>query len=413
MLGRLRILLVLEAASDGAGQHVLNLAQGLLEQGNEVHLAWSILRAELRFIVRLQELERIGLRSVQVMMRPEPGLLDLSALITIRHYIRYAGPFDVVHGHSSKGGFVARLAASLTDAARLYTPHAFKTMDPQLGLRGRLLFGSVERVLGWCATEAMVLVSEGEAAHARSLGLRGRTLTIIPNVVRTPPDLPDRATARRNFDLPPQGPVLAWIGRLAPQKAPERFLALMKGLREALPNARAIMLGHGDLEASTREQLRASRLEEVCRLHTDRRGWDALAAADLCVLTSRYEGMPLVLLEAQALGVPTIATDVGGVRDILAGDPRSRIVPNEDGTDRLVATTLNLVRTLSPRPAPPLAEAAAIFTFVQKHLALYARVSPVHRPAALQGAVPKPSASLLPVREMSEALLPGPGQQPQ
>jgi glycosyltransferase involved in cell wall biosynthesis len=410
MVRRLRILIVLEAASAGAGQHVLTLAQGLLEHGHDVHLAWSILRSEVRFIAQLHELERRGLRAVQVLMRPEPGMLDLGALISVRHYLRHAGPFDIVHGHSSKGGFVARVAASLTGAARFYTPHAFKTMDPKLSRKAKWLYGGVECILGRYVTEAIVLSSQGEAAHARRLGLPRRRLSIIPNAVRIPPDLPDRATARRSFDLPAACPVLAWIGRLSPQKAPERFVAMMARLHEAVPEARALMLGYGELEASVCEQFRARGLEEVCRLHTGRRGWDALAAADLCVLTSRYEGMPLVLLEAQALNVPAVATDVGGVREILAGDPRSSIVPNDDAVDPLLEATVAGVRSIESRPRPQIAEAAAVFTFIQSHLALYAQMLPRQWPASLATGLPKPSSSLLPMHPIGEGLVLGPRQ---
>lgn len=404
-VGRMRILLVLEAAAAGAGQHVLNLAQGLLEQGHEVHLAWSILRTEQRFIVQLRELERMGLRSVEVLMRPDPGLLDLGAIISIRHYLRHAGPFDIVHGHSSKGGVVARLAASFTGAARCYTPHAFKTMDPGLRRRGRLLYGSVEWLLGRFMSDAVVVTSRGEANHARRLGLPARRLRLIHNIVRRPPDIPDRDTARRSFDLPLDCPVLAWIGRLSQQKAPERFVTLMARLRKEVPAARALMLGHGEQEGEVRAALEASGLAPACRLYTDRRGWDALAAADLCVLTSRYEGMPLVLLEAQALGVPAVSTDVGGAREALAGDPRSRVVPDEDMPEGLFTSALASVRAIGLGPAPQVAEAAAAFTFIQSHLALYAQARPRQRAAALAAPSAKPSAALLSVRDMGEALL--------
>lgn len=395
----MRILLVLEAASAGAGQHVLNLAQGLLEQGHEVHLAWSMLRTEVRFLAQLRELERSGLRTIHVLMRPEPGLLDLGAVISVRHYLRYAGPFDVIHGHSSKGGAVARLAACFSGAARLYTPHAFKTMDPQISTRSRWLFGLIERVLGRCMTDAIVVSSQGEADHARSLGLATRRLKVIHNIVRAPPDIPDRDEARRRFELPASCPVLAWIGRLAAQKAPERFVALMASLRERLPEARAIMLGHGELEGSIRTQIKAHGLDDICRLHTNRRGWDALAAADLCVLTSRYEGMPLVLLEAQALGVPAVATDVSGVWEALADDPRSTIVPSTDAGTKLAEAAVSVLRSLGPRPAPRAAQSSPAFAFIQSHLALYTRVLPQPRPAALAAKLAQPTPSLLPVGE--------------
>jgi glycosyltransferase involved in cell wall biosynthesis len=130
--------------------------------------------------------------------------------------------------------------------------------------------------------------------------------------------------------------VLAWIGRLVPQKAPERFIAVVAELRLELPNMRALMLGYGQLEAKIRDLIRTRDLATVVQLHGNRRGWDALAAADLLVLTSRYEAMPYVVLEAQALGVPVVATDVAGLREIPV--PSSiRIVSNTDDPTGLIA----------------------------------------------------------------------------
>lgn len=407
----LRILLVLEATSAGAGQHVLNLSHGLLEQGHEVHLAWSMLRTEIRFLMQLRELERSGLRSIHVLMRPEPGLLDLGAIISVRHYLRCAGPFDIIHGHSSKGGAVARFAACFSGAARLYTPHAFKTMDPQISTRARFFFGLAEWILSYCATDAVVVSSQGEATHARSLHLPAKRLHVIHNIVRPPPDILEREEARRSFELPPDSPVLAWIGRLTAQKAPERFVELMARLRERLPTARALMLGYGELESQVRKQIAGHRLDEICRLHTNRRGWDALAAADLCVLTSRYEGMPLVLLEARSMGVPAVATDVSGVREVLAPDPHSAVVPIDDPGTRLFDATVSALQTGGSRVTPRSAEASSAFTFIQSHLALYAEVLSQPRLAALATKLANSTPSLRPLQEIGEALVPQSGRQ--
>jgi glycosyltransferase involved in cell wall biosynthesis len=333
---RYRILLAVEASFAGAGQHVLDLAEGLLTLGQEVHLAYSPRRMEPRFADALQLLEAKGLITTQVSMGPQPGFEDLAAVWRIRRYLMTAGPFHVVHGHSSKAGAVVRLAATGLGIRRVYTPHAFKTMDPECP-RGRfVLYGAVERLLARFATDRLLLTSGEEARHARSQGMPVEKMTVIRHGVRLPDDLPDRADARASFDIAEDAPVVAWIGRFVSQKAPERFIRVVAGLRRELSDLHALMLGYGQLEAPIRDLIRTHDLATVIRLHANRRGWDALAAADLLVLTSRYEAMPYVVLEAQALGVPVVATDVAGLRGMPAAS-RLRIVPNTDDPTELVA----------------------------------------------------------------------------
>ena len=355
---RYRILLVLEASFAGAGQHVLDLAEGLLALGQEVHLVYSPRRMEPRFADALQALEAKGLVTVQVPMAPAAGAEDLAAIWRVRRYLTTAGPFDVVHGHSSKAGAVARLAATGLGVRRIYTPHAFKTMDPKCP-RGRLmLYGAVEGLLARFFTDRLVLTSTEEARHARSQGMPVEKTTVIPYGVRVPVDLPDRARARTSFQLPEDALVLAWIGRFVPQKAPERFIATIAGLRHELPEMRALMLGYGQLEADVRDLIRTRDLAAVAQLCGNRRGWDALAAADLLVLTSRYEAMPYVVLEAQALGVPVVATDVAGLREIPVTSS-IRIVPNSDDPTELIAHVRAALRERGPLPQRARPNAAA------------------------------------------------------
>jgi glycosyltransferase involved in cell wall biosynthesis len=350
--GRLRILHVVEAAFAGTGCHVIDLARGMLELGHEVHLAYSPIRMEQRFARELGELAAV--RSVAVPMRQAPGLADIRAVRAVRRYLRRHGPFDVVHGHSSKGGAVARLAAAGLDVARVYTAHAFKSMDPALGGSTRRLYGGVEALLGRTLSDAVIAVSREEEGHARLLGIPGGRCRHIPNAVRLPDDLPGRAAARALFGLADDEPCLLFVGRLAPQKAPERFVDLVRDLAPAIPRLRGLMLGFGPLEAAVRRWIAEAGLGERIALHTDRRGWDGIAAADLLVATSDYEGMSYVLLEAAAAGLPIVTTDVGGVRGVVAPGENGLIVPAGDAAalrDATRAVLADRARFARPRGA--------------------------------------------------------------
>ena len=120
---KLRILLVIESTSGGSARHVLDLAQGLIEEGHLVQVAFSSLRADKWFLDELGSIE--GLRTHVIDMQRNPGPSDIGAALKLRKLIRGNGPFDIVHGHSSKAGALVRLAAVGLGCARVYTPHAF------------------------------------------------------------------------------------------------------------------------------------------------------------------------------------------------------------------------------------------------------------------------------------------------
>src|SRR5690606_27955331 len=101
--------------------------------------------------------------------------------------IREMGPFDIIHGHSSKAGALTRLALPRRHARRIYTPHAFRTMDPTLGKGASLVYGAIESLLGRFFSDAVVCVSDDEKAHAATLlRIPERLLHTVINGVGAP-----------------------------------------------------------------------------------------------------------------------------------------------------------------------------------------------------------------------------------
>lgn len=342
--GSLRILHVVEAAFAGTGRHVVDLVRGTVAAGHEVHLIYSPRRMEPGFGAELAALGSVPMTALPMHQGPSAG--DLATILAVRRYLRRHGPFDVIHGHSSKGGAVARLAAIGLGSRRVYTAHAFKSMDPTLGTGARLLYGGIEVLLGRTCTDIVIAVSEEERSHAVHLGIQAERCRYVPNAAQLPAQLPERGAARRSFGVPWDAPCLLFIGRLAPQKAPQRFVELVGALAAGMPGLRALMLGYGPLEPAVREQIHLAGLDDRIALFTDRRGWDGIAAADLLVVTSDYEGMPYVLLEAAALGLPIVTTEVGGARRVVVPGENGLIVPPGDA-----AALETAVRTVLGDPA--------------------------------------------------------------
>ena len=229
------------------------------------------------------------------------------AVIGLRRLGRRLSP-DVVHGHTSIGGALARLAFGLGGPPVVYTPHAL--VPPGL-------YRAVERVLG-PSTTRLVAVSESEAEEIRALRLvRPGRVTAIPNGVDLTPLEPE-IDLRAMLGLPAEAELVGTAVRLVPQKAPVEFVEACARVAELRPQARFVLIGAGPLQdqvdrAVARYGL-ADRWHQLA--HLDRAA-AAFGALDVFVLASRFEGGPYTPLEAIRAGTPVVLTDVVGNRDVV------------------------------------------------------------------------------------------------
>ena len=330
----LSILQVLEPSGGGSGRHFLDLCHGLSRRGHRVEAVFSPLRAEESFV---RELKALGLPAIhKVEMTRSPGRADIASWKKLSRIISRGG-FDIVHGHSSKAGALARLRLPGQHVPRIYTPHAFRTMDPTLGSTGRKLFGSVETFLGRFLTDHLICVSEDEYRHAVTLGIPENRMSVIVNGVSQP--VKDMAlTVRASFGITPETFVFGFVGRLSHQKAPERLIEAFRHAAAKLPEAHLIMVGFGEQDAPVRAAIAASGLQSRIHLTSAFSGPQAIPAFDCLVMPSRYEAMSYVMLEAAAAGRPIISPAVGGATTAVEEGETGIIVPNDgDATKRASA----------------------------------------------------------------------------
>lgn len=340
----MKILFVIETCGGGSGRHLLDLARGTAAQGHEVHVAFSPLRADPGFLQALSDLR--GVRRFPIEMRTAPGRDDLRALRRLKRYIQHMGPFDVVHGHSSKGGALARLAATWSQARRIYTPHALYTMNPELPPIKRKLYGVIEKLLASTVTDSIILVSEEEHHHALKQGLPEEKMRVIVNGVepRTAEELErTRQRIRRRLATDDNVPIVGFVGRLDEQKAPERFIEIAARLTPRHPDTRFIMLGNGEKAPLIQSLIDEYGLKKHVKLFTNASGEEFMPAFDLFLMTSRYEAMPYVLIEALAAHLPIVSTDVGGARTVIEEGVNGHIVPESDDVSTLAERVCNLL----------------------------------------------------------------------
>jgi glycosyltransferase involved in cell wall biosynthesis len=323
---RLRILMIVESSGGGTGRHVLDLSEGLIQRDCEVHLIYSTGRIDKIFRERLDEIK--DLRQMAIPMRTIPHPKDFTVVKAVRRYLREFGPFDAVHGHSSKGGAIARLAAFGTGVPAFYTLHGLIMMDPGLARWKRLFYLSIELALS-LRTSKIIAVSPEEARAAMRMGLGKSRVMTVPNGVG-PARLVPRNQARRELVVDENAFVIGFVGRLVDQKAPHVLVEAFAAAAKVAPRARLAMVGSGPLLDSLRAL--ASRLQVADKIlwlgERDARG--VLAAFDLFALCSRKEGLPYVVLEAMAAGLPVVATASSGVEILIEPGVNGIVVPTDD-----------------------------------------------------------------------------------
>lgn len=340
-----RVLHVLEATEGGTRTHLRDLVLRLRREGWDVDVAASTLR-DPGFADDLERFRDAGIGTYLVPMvrNPHPRA-DWRACRNLRGLIRSLRP-DLVHTHSSKAGFLGRLAARCEGVPSLYTPNAFRFQAPDAGRFERWLVIRLERLAArW--GDGIICVSDGErqAALEARIDVPERLHVVYNGIDLGPLDAAAaRGDGREAMAVADEvWPIVLTIGRRVPQKGDRYLLDAWPALVAVYPAAKLVIVGDGPLLGDLREQARRlgvaasvtflPRQDHVGRLY---------AAADVYVLPSLYEGCPYTLLEAMALGKPCLATAVAGSRDVLEDEQTGLLVRPADPS-ALVAGLLRLL----------------------------------------------------------------------
>jgi glycosyltransferase involved in cell wall biosynthesis len=174
----------------------------------------------------------------------------------------------------------------------------------------------------------------------------------VPNPISPPRSLASVPDLRARQGWPAERALVGFVGRLETVKGPDRLLEVaQRGPRDAA----FVLIGGGSLADALARRIAAEDLgARVALLGEVPDAAPYFAQLDALAMTSRHEGLPMVLLEAAAAGVPVVAYDVGGVREVLDGGPAARRIPDGDAA----AFSAALAAMLADRPASRAAAAA-------------------------------------------------------
>lgn len=319
--GRVRVLHVLEAVSSGCATHLCDLVASIRDVDHVVAVPTGQAggRADEVAIAALRE---AGAEVTLIDMRRTPTHPDnLVALFRLVKLIRFVKP-DVIHGHSSVGGALARVAAvAAPKTPTVWTPNGVLTS------RGVL---TIERALARITT-ATIAVSRSEAELICRNGLdKSDELLVIPNGIDLD-HVPDPRPMRDTLRVPADAPLVGTVLRLAAQKAPLDFIDACQRISEIRPDTHFVLVGDGPLQDEVDARLTAwdhgGRFHRVPYL-PDVSG--LLGSCDVFMLLSRYEGGPYAPLEAMRAGVPVVLTNVVGNRDVVEDGVTGHLVAPGD-----------------------------------------------------------------------------------
>ena len=300
---------------------------------------------------------------------------DLTAFVSLIRLMRAERP-DIVHTHTAKAGFVGRLAAIVAGVpviVHTYHGHLLHSyFRPAVARSIRF----VEAVL---ARRTTALVAVGSRVRDELLeagiGDPDRFLVFAPGVVEPP--VKDQVTERRTLGLSTDDRVVLFVGRLTRVKRVDRLLDAMVEVQEAVPSALLVVAGDGELS----DELR--RMAALAGIRVMFLGWrldvaSLYAAADLAVLSSDNEGMPVSLLEAAMSGVPAVTTDVGSASEVVIDGVTGVVVKRT--TSSLAAGLVSLlnddpaIRRMGKAAQNRATEEFGVERLVRDHADLYRRL---------------------------------------
>ncbi len=307
----MRVLHVITSlARGGAENHLLLLAAGQARAGHAVAVAGLKEPSELAGAFRACG---VGAHALDLRRYGDP-----LPVVRLRALVRAFRP-DLVHAHLPPAELYARLALMGRRTPLVITRHNDERFAPVAG----------QRLLSrWCAARAARVicisgaVRRWTAGDARGPGLDGALCVVIPYAL---PPSPDAVAAP---DLAGPAPLVGTLARLVPQKGLE---VLLDAFARLASPARLVIAGDGPLRAALERRAAALDLAGRVRLLGPRADAAAvMAALDLFVLPSRWEGFGLVLLEAMAAGRPVVASRVSAIPEVVADGETALLVPPGD-----------------------------------------------------------------------------------
>lgn len=255
---------------------------------------------------------------------------------------------NLIHGHSAKGGFLAKFMGKKHQIPVLYTPHAYSFLSAQSKLKRNLFLKLESRLIK--ANNKILACSESEKNRAiQEVGYPPEKVLVYNNSIEDIRDLP-------KLSIPKTWPenYICSVGRPSYQKNIELMVEVIKTVKPSLPNIHLVLMGVGfhspNLE-KVKEQIKRYGLQDHITLLEWTKREDILniiQAAQLYISTARYEGLPYSIIEAMALKKACIVSNADGNRDLVENGVNGYVINTNEPSD-FAEKTIHLMEDQAAR----------------------------------------------------------------
>ena len=265
---------------------------------------------------------------------PQWESLQFAATLVRRHRIR------IIHAHLPNAHLLAGLVSALTGVPAFATVHG----------RG---IAPLDFEISRLTSTHLSVVCESARVHALALGVEEDRIHLIPNGVD--PEfyaIPDASCSLNALmNIPPAAPIVGFVGRLAAEKGPDVFIRMASFVHAEVPDAYFVLVGDGPLRASLARLVAQLGLGSNVKFAGLQRGMRSIyQSLALFVSASHSEGMPLALMEAMACSRAAVATQVGGVVDVVQ-DGTTGLLARANDPEHLGAGVISLLNDRPRREA--------------------------------------------------------------
>ena len=285
----------------------------------------------------VERLDGVGVYVMPQLVRDPDPLSDLRALFALARLIR-RNRYQVVHTHTAKGGFLGRIASALAGTPIIiHTVHGV-TFHEHLSPPARLFYVALERIAARFTHQFVAVGEDVRDIYVRSgIGDASAYETIYSGMPldeyfeagRMPAT--ERETLRAGLGLEPGHQAVAMVARLEARKGHTYLFDAVRRVRERHPEMRVLLVGDGALRPELEAQCKSLGIDDVVRFLGHRTDVpQVLAASDISVLTSLWEGLPRVLVQAAATGKPILTFDVEGAWEVVRDGRNGFIVQSRD-----------------------------------------------------------------------------------
>ncbi|NRB20323.1 MAG: glycosyltransferase [Rhodobacteraceae bacterium] len=269
-------------------------------------------------------------QSAEVFAMARYRISPASDLRVLRHVLAVARDrrINLLLGHGSKAGFIARAAGRIAGIPAIYRQASMPFLRRFQGAKAPI-YWALEHGAGRLGGKTVAIT---EHARRETLAKRVATADTI-QVIRTGIDTDQfrpqgiRDTVAAELGLDPARPIVGWLGRLEPQKAPLDYVAALRKVAPRHPGVQFVIAGEGSLRAEVERQLNDPPLGNVRLLPWQDDPGRAYQAMDIFAMSSLWEGLPLTLLEAMASGCAPVSTTVDGCAEAIETGVSGLLVP--------------------------------------------------------------------------------------